>query len=137
MIQTGALYELCETVSQQRVILYLISVSVNGKLKNDTYGIYSKYYENGLIASCVHYKTIMTKCHLKDRKTFMGTLRELEIKGLIKREKAKRIDGTGWLQNVYVIGKWFKYGDGNKIWKQLFLMEAFYKMYPEKEPGNE
>ena len=43
LIQTGALYELCETVSQQRVILYLISISVNGKLKNDTYGIYGKY----------------------------------------------------------------------------------------------
>ena len=39
-------------------------------------------------------------------------------------------------QNAYVIGRWFTYGDEGKIWKQLFLMDEFYKMYPEREPGN-
>jgi len=137
VIQTGALYALCETDSMRRVLLYLVSISVNGPLKFDTYDIYEKYYKKGKIAACVHYKTVMTKCHLKDRNNFMGTLRKLEEKNFIKREKAKRKDGIGWQQNVYVIGKVYNYGNNNKTWKQLFIMDEFYKMYPDKEPGNE
>ena len=137
LIQSGALYDLCKTDGMRRVLLYLVSISVNGPLKFDIYDIYEQYYKKGKIAACVHYKTIMNKCHLKDRNNFMITLRKLEEKGFIKREKAKRKDGIGWQQNVYVLGKVFRYGDDKKLWKQLFIMDAFYKLYPDREPGNE
>ncbi len=62
LIQSGALYDLCETDGMRRVLLYLVSISVNAPLKFDTYDIYEQYYKKGKIAACVHYKTIMGKC---------------------------------------------------------------------------
>lgn len=132
LIQTGALYELCETDSMRRVLLYLISISINGKLKYDPYGIYKNYYLKGTIAACAPYSTIMSKCHLSDRKNFMKTLRKLESSGFIERKKAQHYYIKGYSQNVYVLG-WRNKETG---WKQLYLMDAFYKMHPEKAPGN-
>ncbi len=135
LIQTGALYELCETDSMRRVMLYLVSISINGKLKYDPFEIYNDYYKKGKIAACVRYETIMTRCHLKDRKTFMGTLKSLESRGFIIRKKARIKGKAGYPQNVYILGTCKEYGWGT--WKQLFLMDKFYEMYPEKNPGNE
>ena len=137
LIQTGALYELCETVSQQRIMLYLTSISINGKLKPDIFNMYERFYENKLIAATAKRTTIMDKCHLKDEETFWKTLKALEEKGFIKeRSRVAHRAYPTYSQNAYIIGRWFEYGDEGKIWKQLFLMDAFYKMYPEREPGN-
>lgn len=135
LIQTGALYELCETDSMRRVMLYLVSISINGQMQYDNYSIYTNYYRKGKIASCIGYETIMRRCHLKDRKTFLGTLRKLEKKGFLKREKAYHKINGGYPQNVYVIGTCTKYDWGT--WKQLYLMDKFYEKYPDKNPGNE
>jgi len=137
LIQTGALYELCETDSMRRILLFLVSISINGKIEPDIFNMYSRFYENGLIAATAKRETIMNKCHLKDEEAFWKNLKRLEEKGYIKERVriAHRAYKT-YSQNAYVIGKVFKYGDENKMWNQLFLMDEFYKMYPDREPGN-
>ena len=137
LIQTGALYELCETEGMRRIMLYLTSISINGKIEPDIFNMYARFYENGLIAATAKRETIMKRCHLKDEETFWKNLKRLEEKGYIKERV--RVAHRAWKtysQNAYVIGRWFTYGDEGKVWKQLYLMDDFYKMYPEREPGN-
>ena len=137
VIQTGALYELCETDSMRRIMLYLISISINGKIEPDIFNMYARFYDKGLIAATAKCETIMSQCHLKDEETFWKNLRRLEDKGYIgKRVRVAHRAYKTYSQNAYVIGKVFPYGDEGKVWKQLYLMDNFYKMYPDREPGN-
>jgi hypothetical protein len=145
LIQTGALYELCETEGMRRIVLYLTSISINGKIEPDIFNMYSRFYENKLIAATAKRETIMKRCHLKDEETFWKNLRRLEDKGYIReRVRVAHRAYKTYSQNAYVIGYWYRYGnyqlgtvDERKIWKQLYLMDDFYKMYPEREPGND
>lgn len=137
LIQTGALYELCETDSMRRILLYLVSISINGKIEPDIFNMYARFYENGLIAATAKYDTIMRKCHLHDRKTFMSNLKRLDNKGFIKRQRVAHRAYSTYSQNAYIIGKVFNYGDKGKEWKQLFIMDKFYELHPDRVPGNE
>ena len=137
LIQTGALYELCETDSMRRILLFLVSISINGEMPHDPFDIYNRYYKNGWIAATAKYETIMRKCHLTHRLTFMSNLRRLEKKGFIVRERVGHRAYSTYSQNAYILGKVYSYGDDKKMWKQLFLMDAFYKMYPDKMPNND
>jgi len=144
LIQTGALYELCETESMRRIMLYITSISINGRITPDNFCMYDRFYSKGIIAATAKRETIMNKCHLKDEESFWKNLRKLEDKGFIKeRIRVQHRRYKTYSQNAYVIGYWYPYGnytpgteDQRKKWKQLFLMDEFYKLYPDREPGN-
>lgn len=137
LIQTGALYELCETDSMRRILLYLVSISVNGRLDNDIFNMYNRFYENKLIAATAKHQAIMARCHLKDEETFWKNLRKLQNKRFIsKRERVAHREYSTYSQNAYIVGRWNYFNDGKSIWKQLFIMDEFYKLYPDRQPGN-
>ena len=122
IIQTGAIYEYCKLDTDRRILLYLISITIKGKLNYDPNNLYEDYFLKGKLAASAKYETIMKYTHIKQRKTLRKSLKRLEDSSMLKRIHTKTYKGRG--TNVYILGSVEKKGD--RYIKRLKILDKMY-----------
>jgi len=122
IIQTGAIYEYCRLDSDRRILLYLISITIKGRINYDPNNLYEDYFLKGKLAASAKYETIMKYTHIKQRSTISAALKRLEKNKIIKRVHTKTYRGNG--TNIYILGSVEK--KGKNYIKRLKILDKMY-----------
>lgn len=100
---------------------YMWSRIIRGKMKNDIYDIYNKYYKKGFLASTISLRELSKKCYMHTH-TIAKYTDLWEKKGVIKRDKAPT-GVKGQYQYIYILGTW-QYIEGVRL-ERLYMEDEF------------